>query len=515
MAASLAVNLEKVAKFTNAAIPALFAACLAAGTYVSFYFHFLSVTFFLLALINFYYRHVQRKHTLLANFGIIAQARYVIESVGPELRQYLISTDVSEKPFNRIERSEVYRKAKGIDSSSAFGSQLEFDRKEIKLRHSLYPVDKAGLEPYALTFGEERGLAGAHTLTRPVMISAMSYGALGESAVRALARGARRVGVTMNTGEGGYPKYHLMEGCDLTFQMGTAKFGVRNEDGSLSDARLADLAAIDSIKMVEIKLSQGAKPGKGGLLPKEKITEEIAELRGVPMDEDVVSPPYHLECKDAGSTVAFIRRVQEVSGLPVGIKMCLGRDDEVGALIREMKRQSTFPDYISIDGAEGGTGAAPKSFMDDLGVPLFEALPVVQRLLVEEGVRDRLKLVCAGKLINPAKQFTAMSLGAQACYTARGFMLALGCIQALQCNMNTCPVGITTHDRKLQAGLDIDVKAQRVVNYVENLCHDHLELLASLGCRSFSELCERNLYAPMLDLGDAHADRPGFVRSEV
>ncbi len=499
MASTLSVNLEKVSKFANVSVPILAIVFGTAGYFVSFYFHFGTVSFIMLTVINFYYRHVQNEHTLLRNFGFLAQARYIVESVGPELRQYLISTDVDEKPFNRIERSEVYRKAKGIDSSSAFGSQLNFDEHEIKLRHSMYPVDQLDIKPFALVFGEERGIDSSFTIRKPIIISAMSFGALGQRAVRALGRGAKKADIAMNTGEGGYPKYHIMEGCDLIFQMGTAKFGVRNEEGSLSDEHLATVAGLNSVRMIEIKMSQGAKPGKGGLLPKEKITEEIAELRGVPMGRDVISPPFHQECTDAKATVAFVRRVQEVSGLPIGVKMCLGREDEFRELIREMRRQGTNPDYISIDGSEGGTGAAPKSFMDDLGLPLFVALPRVSQILEEEGMRDRLKLMCAGKLINPARQITAMSLGANAVYTARGFMLALGCIQALQCNVNTCPVGITTQDPHLQRGLDIEMKSRRVVNYVDGLMHDHVELLGSLGCHSYDELMPRNLYAPMLE----------------
>lgn len=500
MAAALAVNLEKVAKFTNSLLPVALVGVGLAGHFVSFYFHFLTVTLFLLSIVNFYYRHVQTEHALLRNFGFIAQARYVTESVGPELRQYLFSGDLSEKPFNRLERAEVYRKAKGVDSSSAFGSQLSFDATEIKLRHSMYPVKNEQIEPYRLVFGEERAIKQQLVLTHPVMISAMSYGALGARAVRALARGAKRAGLLMNTGEGGYPKYHLMEGCDLIFQMGTAKFGVRRADGSLDDGKLSELAAQGPIRMVEIKLSQGAKPGKGGLLPKEKITKEIAELRGVPLGRDLISPPCHLECRDAATTVAFIRRVQEVAALPVGIKLCLGRLEQFVEILHEMRRQDVYPDYVSVDGAEGGTGAAPKSFMDDLGVPLYSALPAVRRALDEVGARDKLKLIAAGKLINPARQFIALALGAQAVYTARGFMLALGCIQALQCNANTCPVGITTHNPRLYQGLDIDAKAQRVVNYAESLHHDHIELLASLGCTKFSDLAEQHLFAPGLAL---------------
>jgi glutamate synthase domain-containing protein 2 len=329
-----------------------------------------------------------------------------------------------------------------------------------------------------------------------MIISAMSYGALGENAVRSLARGAKMAGIPMNTGEGGYPKYHLMEGCDLIFQMGTAKFDIRNEDGYLDDEKLKELASKPEIKMIEIKLSQGAKPGKGGLLPKEKITKEISELRGVPMGEDVVSPPHHKECKDKATTVAFIKRVQDVSGLPVGIKFCVGSFNEVKELVEEMKHQDTFPDYISVDGSEGGTGAAPKAFMDRVGVPLFPALSGVNRILKNAGVRDKMKVMAAGKLVNPGRQMLAFALGAQAIYSARGFMLALGCIQALQCGNNTCPIGITTHDRSLQNGLDIAAKSVRIHNYVHNVEHDLIELLAASGQSSFESLSMKNLYVP-------------------
>ena len=301
------------------------------------------------------------------------------------------------------------------------------------------------------------------------MLSAMSFGSLGSAAVRSLSRGARDAGIPMNTGEGGYPKYHLMGGADLIFQIGTAKFGVRNDDGSLNDAKLEELSNHPQVKMIEIKLSQGAKPGKGGLLPKEKITKEISDLRGVPMGKDVVSPPSHLECKDLSSTVQFIRRVQDVSRLPVGIKLALGKQEEFRALVTEMINEDVFPDYISIDGAEGGTGAAPKSFLDQVGVPLRPALHSAQQVLVETGARDRVRLCGAGKLINAGRILVAMALGADVCYTARGFMLALGCIQAMQCGNNSCPIGIATHDRQLQRGVDIELRSKRIVNYVDHL----------------------------------------------
>ncbi|MFK5956398.1 MAG: FMN-binding glutamate synthase family protein [Planctomycetota bacterium] len=464
------------------------------GQFVSFYFHFLTVAFFLLVVVNMYWRHFQSSHTLLANFGFMAQFRYIAESVGPEMRQYFFSSDTEERPFNRVERAEIYAKAKGLDSSSAFGTLLDYDRTEMKLRHSFYPVDKTDLEPFDVAVGAARGLASAYHIKRPIMISAMSYGALGKNAVRSLARGAKLAGIPMNTGEGGYPKYHLMEGCDLIFQLGTAKFGARKNGNDLDDEKLAAIAALDAVKMIEIKMSQGAKPGKGGLLPQEKITAEIADLRGVSMDEDVVSPAHHAECVDPQSTIAFIGHVQNVSKLPTGIKFCLGRPDEFLELVEEMKRQDIFPDFITVDGGEGGTGAAPKSFMDDIGMPLFEALPMVQHILVEAGVRDRLVLFASGRLISPGKQMKAMTLGADVVYSARGFLLSLGCIQALQCNRNTCPVGITTHDAHLQKGLNIADKSQRVANYVDAIHHDYEELLSAVGKKSSCDLSEEQIY---------------------
>ena len=490
------IDLHKVAKAANLLLVAFTLLFLAAGIYLSFWFHFLSVTFLLLTVMNFFYRHVQTRHAVLRNFGVLGQMRYALESLGPELRQYLFASDTEERPFNRDERSEVYRKAKGIDAAVSFGSQLDFDAAEIKLRHSLYPTPDDELQPFRLTFGEERGLGSTFTLTKPPIISAMSYGALGERAVRALARGARMAGIPMNTGEGGYPKHHLEEGCDLIFQMGTAKFGVRHEDGRLDPARLEALAKQPAVRMIEIKFSQGAKPGKGGLLPKEKITAEIAELRNIPMDRDVVSPAAHVECTDGPSTVRFIRQIQEVSGLPVGIKMCVGRLEDVYGLFEEMQRQDVFPDYVSIDGGEGGTGAAPKPYIDGFGLPLWPALDAVQSLTTAMGIRQRFKLLAAGKLINAGKQVTAMSLGADAVYTARGFMFSIGCIQALQCANNTCPVGITTHDAYLQHGLVVADKAARVRNYVDGMVHDLHELLRSLGVRTTDELSRDNLYIP-------------------
>lgn len=488
MESRLILNLDKLSRTVNAAMAAAVPVFFALGHFVSFYFHFLTVTFILINILNVFYIYVQKHHTLLRNYGLLAQFRYLTESIGPELRQYLFSSDTEERPFTRIDRAEVYRKAKNVDSSSSFGTVRDLLPGSLLLRHSLYPLDARDVERFELTFGEERMLERAFTIRSPLLISAMSYGSLGERAVRALARGAGRAGIAMNTGEGGYPRHHLEEKADLIFQMGTAKFGVRTANGDLDDAKLRELARTESIRMIEIKLSQGAKPGKGGLLPKEKITPEIADLRGITASADVHSPPSHSECRNPEQTAAFVRRVQDVSGLPVGIKLCLGKKRDFISLIAAFKAADRFPDYIVIDGAEGGTGAAPKSFMDEVGTPLFEALPWVHNHLLDCGSRNRLKLLASGKLISPGYQAKALCLGADAIYSARGFLLALGCIQALQCNSNNCPTGITTHNPALQRGLDIDDKAQRVYHFVKNTEKELYEICAALGKKKLGDL---------------------------
>ena len=496
MNSNITVNLHKLAVFANFALPLLAIGSFGLGYFVSFYFHFLTVFFLILTTINFFYRHIQKEHTILSNFGILGQARYIMESIGPELRQYFFANDIEERPFNRRERTEVYQKSKNVGSTASFGSMENYDNDEIKIRHSMYPLDADEIPPYRLVFGEERGIARPHTITQPVMISAMSFGSLGKNAVRALARGAKKAGISMNTGEGGFPKYHLKEGCDLIFQMGTAKFGVRTEDGALDEEKLKELVAHEQIKMIEIKLSQGAKPGKGGLLPKEKITTEIAKLRGIPKGKDAKSPTHHSECTDAATTLQFLKRIQDLTGIPVGFKLCIGNFKEFREFVREMKTLNIYPDFLAIDGAEGGTGAAPRAFIDAYGMPLFPALQGVTKILTEESVRNRLKIIAAGKLISPGSQMVAYCLGADAIYSARGFLLSLGCIQALECSENTCPTGITTHDPKLQSGLDIGTKSLRIYNYIHNLENDFYQLLAATGKRTVQELSVENLYIP-------------------
>ena len=477
-------QIERLAFVINLLIPI--------GFLLSWYFFSVqsafTLSFLFLLLLNFYYRHIQKKHTLLANFGLLAFFRYFLESIGPEFRQYLYSSDTEEKPFNRIERRDVYIKAKNQGEASAFGSLLDFRNRAYTLKHSFYPKEKADIDKFSLSFGEERSLKQIYKISKPLLIGGMSYGSLGKQAVRALARGAKKANLAMNTGEGGYPKYHLMEACDLIFQLGTGKFGVRKENGDFDPDKLAELSQKKEIKMIEVKFSQGAKPGKGGFLPKEKITEEIAELRNIPLGKDLYSPPHHKECHSALSTARFIKEIQEISQLPVGIKFCVGRENEVYELFSTMKRENLFPDYIAIDGSEGGTGAAPKTFMDDLGYDLKPALKIIDEISGELEVRDKFKLLCAGKLIRSGGQIMAMALGANAIYTARGFLFALGCIQALRCHTNSCPTGITTHNTRLMKGLDIEEKSERVKNYARHIVKYNYELLGALGLKSFSEL---------------------------
>lgn len=441
------------------------------------------------------YNRLQRERAVRRNFGLLGDARYVLESLGPEMHQYFVETATNGRPFTRGQRGYVYRLSHGGDEGSPFGSLDDLVGKPT-IAHSMYPRTEKEIERFSLTFGDTRDCPRPYTITKHVMISGMSYGALGRNAVRAFARGARLAQIPISTGEGGWPKYHLMEGADIIFQMGTAKFGVQNPDHTLNEHRLRRLCELDQVKMIEIKLSQGAKPGKGGLLPGAKVTEEVAGIRNIAPGVDCVSPPRQVECYDAQSTVQFIGRVQDISERPTGIKLCVGQESEFIDLVREMKRKNIFPDYIAIDGAEGGTGAAPQTFLDYVGVPINDALRIVTRTLEREGVRKRTKIIAAGKLVDAGSQFQAMARGADAVYSARGIMFAGGCIQALECDKNICPVGITTHNESLQRGLDIEEKSLRVANYIAGLDKAVHYLLAASGRKSFREVGSDVLYVP-------------------
>lgn len=409
----------------------------------------------------------QNKQAIRRNYPVIGRFRYFFEKQGEFFRQYFFAMDREELPFNRAERSWVYRAAKNVDRTVAFGSTRNLEPTgTIMFMNCAFPtLEEDAVPPSSITFGHH--CREPYTTDSLFNISAMSFGALSAVAVKALSDGAAKAGCWMNTGEGGVSEYHLASGADLVYQIGTAKYGVRDEHGQLCDKMLATLAAKPQIKMFEIKMSQGAKPGKGGILPGKKVTAEIAIIRGIMPGVDSISPNAHPEIKSVKDILTMVNRIREVTGKPVGFKAVIGESLWLRGLLEEINHQGPefAPDFITIDSADGGTGAAPQPLMDYVGLPLKESLPLVVNLLVEYGLRDRIRIICAGKLITPSKVAWAIAMGADAVNSARGFMFSLGCIQAMQCNKDTCPTGITTHNPKLQQGLDPVDKAERVANY--------------------------------------------------
>jgi glutamate synthase domain-containing protein 2 len=382
-------------------------------------------------------------------------------------------------PFNRAQRKWIHRTGKGLGNTVAFGSTRNLSIPGTALfANDMFPVlhtDAAPTEPMRIGAGAREPYDAPSFFN----ISGMSFGAVSRPAVKALSRGAALAGVWLNTGEGGLTDWHLEGGCDIVFQIGTAKYGVRDGDGRLSDAKLRELAARPQVRMFEIKLSQGAKPGKGGILPAAKVTGDIARVRGIPAGEASVSPNRHPEIDSIGALLDMIAHVREVTGKPAGFKTVIGTYgwlDEMCALIDERGPEAA-PDFIAIDGGDGGTGAAPMPLMDNVGLPIRESLPLVSGILRRHGLRGRIRLIASGKLVNPSDVAWALAAGADFVVSARGFMFALGCIQAMRCNRNTCPTGIATHDRRLQSGLVAKTKAVRVANYAKGLIHE-VEVIA-------------------------------------
>lgn len=416
----------------------------------------------------------QTHHTIRRNYPIVGRFRYFFEHLGEFFRQYFFAMDREELPFNRAERSWVYRAAKRVDTTIPFGSTRPLDKEgePIFLSSAFPTLDKDAAEIRPITIGA--GFCEQPYTTRSILnISGMSYGALSKVAVTALSRGAKKAGIWMNTGEGGLSEYHLDGGCDVVFQIGTAKYGVRDAQGLLSDEKLQHLAAIEQVKMFEIKMSQGAKPGKGGILPAAKVTEEIARIRGIEAGKASISPNGHEDIRTVDDLLDMINHVRSITGKPTGFKMVMGQTTFFEDLFIAIHRRgiAQAPDFITIDSADGGTGAAPQPLMDYVGVALRESLPVIVNLLHEYGLRERIKVIASGKCITPGKVALAISAGADFCVSARGFMFALGCIQALQCNKNTCPTGVTTHDPDLQRGLVPADKAERVAAYACEVEH--------------------------------------------
>jgi glutamate synthase domain-containing protein 2 len=409
----------------------------------------------------------QTEHAIRRNFPVIGRFRYLFESLGEYFRQYFFAQDREEMPFNRAQRSWVYRAAKDIDTTVAFGSTRDLRPVgTLVFVNCPYPVLETDVAP---TSEKTIGTYARQPYATDSLfnVSAMSYGAISKPAVLALSKGSKMAGNWMNTGEGGLSPYHLEGGADIVFQIGTAKYGVRDKDGSLSDEKLREVAAHEQVKMIEIKLSQGAKPGKGGILPGEKVTEAIAEIRGIHVGEDSISPNRHPEIDSAEDLLNMINHVREVSGLPVGFKTVVGAYgwlEELFDLVLQRGVESA-PDFVTVDSGDGGTGAAPMSLMDSVGLPIRESLPLVVDIVNKRGLDDRVHVIASGKLITPSEAAWALCVGADFIQSARGFMFALGCIQAMQCNKNTCPTGITTHDKKLQRGLVVEDKAERVRQY--------------------------------------------------
>ncbi|NNE85928.1 MAG: FMN-binding glutamate synthase family protein [Alphaproteobacteria bacterium] len=427
----------------------------------------------LAAIVMFIIDVSQTADAVRRNYPVIGRFRHIFSSLGEYFRQYFFAMDREEMPFNRAERDWVYKSARGADNTIAFGSTKALTPAgTVIFVNCPFPklaedVEKAP----ALTIGPFA--EHPYVAQSLVNISGMSFGAISQPAVEALSKGAAMAGCWLNTGEGGLSPYHLCGDCDIVFQIGTAKYGVRDKAGNLSDEKLRDVAAHDQVKMFEIKLSQGAKPGKGGILPAVKVTEEIAGIRGIPAFSDSISPNRHLDIDSVDDLLDMVARIRTVTGKPVGFKTVVGAYGWLESMCAEIHARGleSAPDFITVDSGDGGTGAAPMPLMDNVGLPIKESLPVVVDTLTKYGLRERTRIIASGKLITPAEVAWAYCVGADFVVSARGFMFALGCIQALKCNKNTCPTGVTTHDRRLQRGLDPEEKSVRVKNFVEKLSY--------------------------------------------
>ena len=433
----------------------------------------------------------QTKHAIRRNFPVVGRFRYFFEHLGEFFRQYFFAMDREEMPFNRAKRAWVYRAAKNIDGTLAFGSTKSISEPGAVLfvTHPFPTLAEDSAVAQAMTIGPHcRQPFSAASFFN---VSAMSFGAISQPAVSALSRGAAQARCWLNTGEGGLSPHHLEGGGDIVVQIGTAKYGVRDEAGKLDDGKLLALAAHPEVKMFEIKLSQGAKPGKGGILPGIKVTEVVAMTRGIPIGEDSISPNGHADIRTVDQLLTVMAHVRELTGKPVGFKLVLGGTsffDELCQGIKQRGVEKFAPDFISIDSGDGGTGAAPQSLLDSAGLSIRETLPMVSDKLLEYDLRDRIRLIAAGKLITPTDVAWALCAGADFVVSARGFMFALGCIQAMQCNKNTCPTGVTTHDKKLQQGLDPTDKSIRVAHYVANMAKEVGTIAHSCGVREPRQL---------------------------
>ncbi len=448
-----------------------------------------------LGLALFVVDRTQTGDAIRRNYPVIGRFRHLFSELGEFFRQYFFAMDREELPFNRAQRDWIGRASSGDGNTVAFGStrNLNVPGTPIFVNAPFPPLNNQ----YAKTEPLEIGPTAHMPYMAPSFfnISGMSYGAISRPAVEALSRGAKEAGVWLNTGEGGLSPFHLEGGCDIVFQIGTAKYGVRDCDGNLSDEKLSEVAAHEQVRMFEIKLSQGAKPGKGGILPAEKISDEIAQIRGIAKGKDSQSPNRHKEIRSFDDLLDMIVRVRTVTGKPVGIKTVVGSEEVMRDLFDAIvaRSEDCAPDFITIDGGEGGTGAAPMPLIDLVGMSVREAIPMVANLRDERGLKSRIRLIASGKLVNPGDVAWALAAGADFITSARGFMFSLGCIQALKCNRNTCPTGITTHDPRFQKGLVAERKYRRVARYAREIIHEVETIAHSVGVSEPRQMRRRHV----------------------
>lgn len=434
----------------------------------------------------------QKQHAILRNFPVMGHVRYLLEMIAPELHQYFIESDTDGRPIDRNHRAYVYKRAKNANDTYPFGTRLDVEGSEYKwMQHSIYPKPKLTTIPRVVVGGKDCLQPYSASLLN---ISAMSYGALSKNAIKALNIGAREGGFYHNTGEGGVSEYHL-QGADVVYQLGTAYFGSRADDGSFSPGKFKVVANKPEVKMIEIKISQGAKPGHGGVLPASKNNKEIAKIRGVEPYKTVLSPPGHSAFSDPEGLLNFIKQLRNLSnGKPIGFKLCIGNKAEFETICEKMNETGILPDFITVDGGEGGTGAAPIDFSNYVGMPWESALVFVTDTLEKYGLKKEIKIITATKIITAFDIFKAICLGADLCNSARAMMLSIGCIQALKCNTNECPTGIATNRNYLVNGLVVSEKWKRVKNYHEEVMEEFLELLAASGCSDTDELNRGMIY---------------------
>lgn len=419
--------------------------------------------------------------------------RYIFEEFRPEIRQYFIESDQDALPFSRMQRSLVYQRAKGENADKPFGSIVDVYQNNYKfVSHSITPVKAADPASFRIVIGNDQC---SQPYSASIMnISAMSFGSLSANAVRALNLGAKMGNFYHDTGEGSISPYHLENNGDIVWELGSGYFGCRTLNGQFDPVKFAEQAALPQVKMIEIKMSQGAKPGHGGILPKDKISEEIAQIRGVSREIDCVSPSSHPAFHTPLEMVYFIQQLRELSkGKPVGFKLCLGQPWQFMSIVKAMLKTEIYPDFIVVDGSEGGTGAAPIELIDFVGAPLREGLLFIHNTLVGAGIRDKIKIGASGKIISAFDIASTLAIGADWVNSARGFMFAVGCIQAQSCHTNQCPVGVATQDKDRQKALHVPTKAERVFNFHKNTLHALSELIAAAGVEHPSEIKAHHL----------------------